>query len=214
MQLADSAYPIGAAAHSLGLETLTAEGFLAPAQLGDFLRDYLSEIGAQEGLFCRLTHQMYSAASFDADWLNLNRRISALKLGRESRKASAMMGKRFLQMACNLHSDLILHQAYALPVEAHHAAAFGLVGSSLGIDEGTTVAIYLQQCTQSLISAFQRLLPLGQTQAVELLWRLKPAILSAAQRSTDPEAASYCFPGLVEMAAMRHAALPMRLFIS
>ncbi len=220
-QLLDTSFPIGAAAHSLGLETLTAEGLLAAPQLASFLQDYLAEIGAQEGLFCRVAHRMVTASPFESAWLDLNRRISAIKLAREPRKASAMLGKRFLQMICALEDAPLLQRAYNSALEAqvdiHHATAFGLTGASLGIDEELVVATYLQQATLSLVSVSQRLLPLGQVQAAQMLWDLKPHLLAAAHKSADGDikgAASYCFPGLVEMAGMRHPALPMRLFIS
>lgn len=221
-QLADTTFPIGAAAHSFGLETLAAEGLLSTPQLAAFLRDYLAEIGAQEGLFCRAAYRIYDASPFDEDaWLALNRRVSALKLAREPRKASAMLGKRFLQMVCSLDDAPRLRQARDLALQAavntHHAPVFGLTGAYLGIDEELVVATYLQQATISLVSVSQRLLPLGQGQAAQILWDLKPDLLAAVRKSADGSLegpAAYCFPGLVEVAGMRHPALPMRLFIS
>lgn len=220
-QLLDTTFPIGAAAHSLGLETLTSEGVLSTPQLASFLNDYLAEVGAQEGLFCRLGHTVWTSPTLTDDWLALNRRVSAFKLAREPRKASAMMGKRFLQMVCALESAPKLQNACTLALETqvdiHHAPAFGLTAAALGIDADSAVAAYLQQATLSLISASQRLVALGQSQAAQILWDLKPQLLAAAQKSNDSDPqgpASYSFPGLVEMAGMRHPALPMRLFIS
>ncbi len=225
MQLADSTFPIGATAHSLGLETLASEGVLDASCLLSFLQDYLEEIGTQEGLFCRLAYRTYplsSSATFDrARWLDINCQSSAFKLGREVRKASAMMGKRFLQLVCALESQPVLEQAYSSALEAlvdiHHATAFGLVGASLGVEEELVVSAYLQQTLISLVSASQRLFPLGQVQAAQTLWTLKPFALMAAQKSQTgglEESAVNCFPGLVEMAGMRHPSLPVRLFIS
>jgi urease accessory protein len=224
MQLADTTFPIGAAAHSLGLETLAAEGTLDASNLLPFLQEYLAEIGAQEGLFCRAAYRLYPTtpqAAFETDWLDLNRRLSAFKLGREGRKASAMLGKRFLQLACTLQETPTLRAAYACAlaasVDIHHATAFGLVGASLEIDEETVISTYLQQATLSLVSACQRLMPLGQVQAAQTLWALKPQLLAAVHKSQGGDLegnASYCFPGLVEMAGMRHPTLSTRLFIS
>jgi urease accessory protein len=224
MQLADTTFPIGAAAHSFGLETLAADGVLEASNLLPFLQGYLTEIAAQEGLFCRAAYRIYPAtaqATFETDWLDLNRRLSAFKLGREGRKASAMLGKRFLQLVCSLEHNPVLELACTAALEAsvdiHHATAFGLAGAALEIDEEAVLSVYLQQSTLSLISACQRLMPLGQVQAAQILWALKTELLVCAQKSQSGDLegeAGYCFPGLVEMAGMRHPTLSTRLFIS
>jgi urease accessory protein len=98
--------------------------------------------------------------------------------------------------------------------EAHYCTAFGYAGRSLCVEEAVTVSVYLHQSTSALISACQRLMPLGQQRAARLLWDLKPAIAGAARASDiEPQAAS-SFTPLVEVASMRHVALATRLFIS
>ena len=65
----------------------------------------------------------------------------------------------------------------------------------------------------ALVSACQRLLPLGQTQAHQILWNLKPAILAAVDLVGEP-ALTNCFTPLLDVASARHASLYTRLFMS
>lgn len=224
LQLADTALPVGSAAHSFGLETLVAEGLLTVPQLSTFFQAYLIEVSAPEAIFCRAAYHIWTVTdsnAFETGWLNLNMRLSALKLARESRTASGMIGKRFLQLVDSLtpHPVLALALQVGLQarVELHHATAFGLVGRVLEFDEEATILVYLQQTLACLISACQRLLPLGQRQAAQLLWDLKPALVEVTERTREANIESlgyYTFAMLGDLAAMRHPILPTRLFIS
>jgi urease accessory protein len=196
LHLADSAIPIGSTPHSFGLETLTDEGALAPENVETFLSEYLRETGALESTFVR-------RSSKSGDLRALSEELSARKLARESRDASLKLGRRFAELVNELA------QAPLLQANLHYCIAFGAAGALLGIPEDAVVPAYLNQSIAGLVSACQRLMPLGQVAASRILWNLKPAI---ARASLSEEAS--CFSPYLELASMRHGSLETRLFIS
>ena len=224
LQLADSAVPVGAAAHSFGLETLVEDGALVVAHLEHFFKDFLSEAGAQESAFCRAAHRLGARTeSGEPDfqvtlWLELNRRLSARKAARESRAASATLGRRLLHLAREIGGSPTLADASdaasSAACEVHHCAAFGLVGGALGLREDVTVEAYLHQTLTGLVSVCQRLMPLGQTRAQQILWDLKPSIITAASCRSEGYDEVTCFAPMLDLGSMRHTTLTTRLFIS
>jgi urease accessory protein len=218
MQLADSALPIGATAHSFGLESLVDSRIVTVRELPTFFADYLSETGTLEAVYCRAAHHLTVSptVTFAADWSALNDRLGALKTARESRTASLTLGRRFMQLVLDLDDQPLLREAARISKQNnHHCAAFGLVAGVLAVPVDLAVAAYLQQSIIGLISACQRLLPLGQSAASRLLWELKPALLNAVEHSqtlTIDTVSS--FTPLIDLASMRHPLLETRLFIS
>ena len=207
LHLADSALPIGGAAHSFGLESLINTQMLHAGNLEEFFAGYLQETGALEASYCARSCELARTLAVE-EWFRLNTEFGARKLAREPRDASAAMGRRFLQLSANMTGCELLLTVAIETREVHLAACFGFVAGALNLDAETTAAAYLQQSITTLIACCQRLLPLGQTHAHQILWNLKPAILRAASGSDTS------FTPLLDCVAARHATLRTRLFIS
>jgi urease accessory protein len=222
LQLADSALPIGALAHSFGLESLVEAEMLTPPGLPDFLHGYLEEAGMLDAVFCRQAFRLAdrNGEGFSyARWVEINDRLGALKPARESRAGSAALGQNLIAALLGVAECQPLREAFEAARRVrgivYHSTAFGLAAGALGIDEECAVLGFLHQATASLVSACQRLLPIGQSEATRILWNLKPAMIETAGRSRDCGIDEVsCFMPLLDWGAMEHTALSTRLFIS
>jgi urease accessory protein len=207
LQLADSALPIGAAAHSFGIESLVAESGLSELGLHGFFSGWLSGTGRLEAAFCLRA----SAVTNQQEWELLNTDLSSFKPARESREASLRLGKRFLALA----AGLIRQPGLERRGDAHLATAFGLSGAALDLRPSLVAAAYLHQAVFGAISVCQRLLPFGQSSAMQLLWRLKADIVQTVETAATATNDELWNPQpMLEIASMRHPHLSTRLFIS
>lgn len=177
------------------------------------------------GLPARRGPAAAEAGQFRHEWQSLNRTLSALRPARESRAASHALGARFLRLLHDLAPHPLLlaafrHDAAAVPGnDQHYCAAFGLGAALLALDEENAVLAYLRQALAGLISAGQRLMPVGQGQAGQIQWHLQDGLEQAAAKSgpslaNQPGTLPCTFSPLLDVGSMRHPRLAVRLFVS
>jgi len=207
LHLADSALSIGSLAHSFGLETVVEEHQLKPQNLFAYLHNLLEETMHLEAVFCRAAHHR---GCFALPCFDLNDRLDAMRVARESREASLLLGRRFTTLVADLETIDTLENCGSV----HFSIAFGYCAGALGIEADDCIAAFLHQNVLSTISAAQRLMALGQRDANRIAWKLKPVILEAVRRSRIAPEETYCFAHLPELGSMRHPNLFTRLFIS
>ena len=220
LQLTDSTFPVGAFAHSFGLETYVARGTVDnAATLEAFIANTLRHaIAPSDGVGC------LAAVRAGADWKGvvqrLDHRLTAMKTVSEFREASRTLGMRFLRTATQLFS-LPRASSYLAAIEAKHlhghmSLAYGLSCHDLELPAQHALAAWFRQYCGSMVSVGVRLIPLGQTEGQALLARLGTTILDVVESTLGQaidEMTSFS-PGR-ELAGIIHRdLLTTRLYIS
>ncbi len=217
LQFTDSFFPTGAFAHSFGLETYVQDGRVHNREsLEAFLRATLHHgIRTGDALAVALA---YHAAEVERI-VDLDRRLTAMKVSRELREGSIKVGKQFLRSAATLAESEILDE-YVKRIQSgkcagHHAIGYGLVASAAKIDLHSTLLGFLHTHVVNQVSAAIRLIPLKPTDGQRVIQHLRSDLLEVAEfaQTADMDNLGGFTPGL-DIQSMRHESLYSRLFIS
>ena len=217
LQLTDSFFPTGAFAHSFGLETyVQLELVNDPETFEMFLRSTLYH-GFRNGDAVAIG-QTYKATEID-QVIDLDARLTAMKVARESREGSIKIGKQFLRNAAILERNEIIDK-YAERIRSgrcagHHAIAYGLGASAAQIDLFSAVLGYLHAHIVGQVSAAVRLIPLKPTDGQRIIQAIRPELIDIARFAEEASMDDLggFTPGL-DIRSMQHERLYSRLFIS
>ncbi|AWB84296.1 urease accessory protein UreF [Corynebacterium liangguodongii] len=217
MQLADSALPTGAFAHSFGFESYLESGVIESAE--GFARWLESFIGQQLTFTDALAIRLVMGAGEAHLVERLDQLVTAQALPAQVREAGMTMGRRLLTIsAANYPSEAL--SAYAEAIEegrafGHPAIVWALVARGEGIDPDTAVAQHVYACVISLVQNAVRAIPLGQNAGQRLIRQAQPWVVGAveASQSLREEDLGAIAPGL-EIAQMNHERQHSRLFMS
>ncbi|MDA7427999.1 urease accessory protein UreF [Primorskyibacter aestuariivivens] len=196
------AYPTGAFVWSHGLEQAVAERWVRDGNsLYDWLFDVLCD-GSGRG------EAIWIARAFEAEGdealCAIDAEARAFAPSRERLREAERQGAAFARVTREVWEldlpDLLM------PV------ALGRAAKLVDLPLDTTITLYLQSFCCNLVSAAQRLMPLGQTEAQAVLARLSPICGQTAEEARGGALWSNAF--LSDIAAMKHETLEPRLFQS
>jgi urease accessory protein len=198
-------YPLGSFAFSHGLEQAVREGWVFDDET---LSSWLSDValfgsGWSDAIWIRLAYAAQDAAELGA----LNSACRAFAPSQERRREGERQGQAFARVT----SD-VWH--IALP-PLQFSIAIGRAASLADLPLAPVVTLYLQAFLANLVSAAQRLMPLGQTQAQQVLADLNMLCLQIEAETQGlglDDITSSAF--LSDIAAMRHETLQPRIFQS
>ena len=216
LQISDQFFPTGAYAFSHALETYVALRLVHNRTSCQALFENLchNALGPCDLVYCAQAFRLAAMQSLPGI-VELDHRLTALKVPRELRLESRHTGQAFLRAALTLRPASLVtdfwQQVQQGTTPGHHAIAFGLVTQGLALLEEPALLAYLYTVTAGWVAAAVRLVPLGQTDGQRLLQALAPTLLDLMPyRQLTPEAAWSCTPGL-DMRSMQHERLCSRL---
>ncbi len=198
-------YPVGSFAFSHGLEAAVAAGWVTDADsLQEWLQDTLQYgSGRADAAWIWRAYE----AQDHKDVLALDAMARAFAPSAERLREASRQGQAFRRITADVWQidlpDLLF------PV------ALGWAAKQVTLDPEATAVLYLQAFLSNLTSAAQRLMPLGQTPAQQVLSQLNPLCIHVAQKSQNiapQDITSSAF--LSDIAAMQHETQEPRLFQS
>jgi len=224
LQLSDPALPVGAYAHSAGLETYVQAGIVKdPATAGEFVREMLAmNIHYTDAALLAFSHK----ATIKNDWqrlLELDQLCEAVKIPREIRQASQKLGTRLLKIVRGFDrgdglmfpiNGRVSSAAPPAPLR-HYPVLFGYAAASLGIPLADALTGYYYNAAAGMVTNCVKLIPIGQQDGQELLFSLQTLIgdLVAGSLEPDEDLVGLCCTGL-DIRCMQHEQLYSRLYMS
>lgn len=219
LRFVDTFFPSGGYAFSSGLEAAVQGGAVKNSdQFARYIEDLLrGGMSRREALATKIANAAGAEGPISVA-LEVDRRLDATKLSRESRMASRQMGRQVIRVAADQIKAKSVLSAYREEVESdrapgHLAVTFGLTLGACGWNPEETAAAFLYQTAVGFVSAAMRLSPIGQHEGQRILGEWLPLIERISREVTSDTVMSSWSP-IQDIYAMRHGSLEWRLFRS
>jgi len=212
--LADSRFPAGGYAHSLGLEQAVADG-LGPGGVAPFIAARLRLVARPEAA---LSVAALRAAHDDDALAELDDEHAARCPSPVLRDVARRLGAQLLRSAATAWPDPAIERYRSASSSTPRPVALGVVAAAGGLDDVEVATVALYDDAATVASAALKLLGLDPAETARWLAQLAPAIDAAACEVAGDErpVAEQPPPAAVglELAAARHAERTERFFVS
>ena len=216
MLLADSRFPAGSYAHSLGLEQAVSEGLGADG-VAPFIAARLRLV-ARPDAGLSVAALRAAALNDEAALAELDDEHGARCPSPVLRDVARRLGSQLLRSAATAWPDPAIDRYRTVSSATPRPIALGVVGAAAGLDDVEVATVALYDDAATVASAALKLLGLDPAITARWLARLAPAIEAGAREVAADQRAVPAQPppaaaGL-ELAAARHADRTERLFVS
>lgn len=227
LQFAGGTFPTGAFSQSWGLETTVAKNRVKT--LDDFqhyLDAYLHGVLTPfEGVALCHAYELTKAGSLSdsqklfnhQDLFELEEKVTAMRMTRESREASHRTGKALLRIASSMLDRKDLTDYYFAMGESgiNYPVAFGLLAALLEVPKEEALSAFFFSAVNAMVQSAVKLIPLGNGEAQKLIFENYVLIGSAVETTlSTPIEEMYSFCPAFDLASIHHEALSTRLYMS
>jgi urease accessory protein len=211
-QLFDSQFPVGAFAHSGGLETYGQAG-AGLVELRELLAVQIrSGWGRAELAAASLAWTEAGQSDTLCALSRLAVLVSAHKTIPSMHETSVRLGRRTLTLLARLYPCLASLAAIEPP---HHAVVLGAAARGLGLPLRGLLVAYAHSLIAASVATATRCMPVSPAQGQELVVELQPALAAAVSRAVEAteDELFTCTPGL-DIRCHQQGRLTTRLFQS
>lgn len=220
LQLADSAFPVGAFTLSHGLEAAVQEGLVGDGEgLAAWATGFLrGAVACLDGLALAGAHRAAGRGDV-GEIVAIDRTLHAARLATESREASVRMGRHLLRLGSRFAGGAAFDGLRASVAQGrahgHHAVVLGVLTGVAGVPVQAALAAALYSTAACVMGAALRLMRLGHEEAQAILYGLREEIDSLSRQCAgrDWREMGSSAP-LADILSMRHERASVRLFAS
>ncbi len=220
LHLSDPTLPIGGFSHSHGLETYVQLNIVHDTESAEqfIIENLKSNVKYNDASFVRLAYEAANRNNFN-EIISLDQECTALKCAKEIRQASQKLGVRLIKIFKRQQDHELMYKYHTSIIKnetsGHYCIAFGLCAFLLCIPLEETLYSYYYNTAVSLVTNSVKLIPLGQLDGQDIMFKLQPIItkLVTETLNVDRSLVGLLDIGL-DMRCMQHERLYSRLYMS